>query len=93
MQRLQVLLSAASVASQTGGDGKGKQRVLLRSACRPALNLFPCAELVSSEGEWWLYAVDVERMRERLALPVGSCELSLSVNYPGNAPLDDTMDQ
>jgi len=81
VQRLQLLLAAASVASQTGDEW---MHVLVRSECRPALNLFPCEELRKREGPWWLYRVDIVKMRRRLALPVGSCELSLSTHWPGN---------
>lgn len=83
VQRLQLLLAAASVAAQSSGDEK-LMHVLIESPCRPALNLFPCEELVKKDGHWRLFRVNVARMRERLELPVGSCELSLSTHWPGN---------
>ncbi len=84
VRRLQLLLAAASVASKTSGDAR-TTHILVRSECRPALNLFPCKELVKREGSWWLYRVNVAAMKTRLALPVGSCELSLSTHWPGKA--------
>jgi hypothetical protein len=81
VHRLQALLSAASVASQTGDED---MNVLIVSECRPALNVFPCGELLEHEENMWLYRVNLANMRSRLALPVGSCELALSVEHPGN---------
>lgn len=79
VSRLQVLLSAASVASQQ--LGKESMHVLIISECRPLLNLFPCKELLRHQGNAWLYLVNLANMRSRLALPVGSCELSWSVHH------------
>nr|XP_024370263.1 putative UDP-glucuronate:xylan alpha-glucuronosyltransferase 3 [Physcomitrium patens] len=79
VQRLQLFLSAASIASQTGDEAMD---VLIISECRPPLNIFPCGELLEHEGKMWLYHVNLVNMRSRLVLPVGSCELSLSINYP-----------
>ena len=80
--RLQLLLSAASVATQTGNEA---MHVLIISECRPPLNIYPCGELLEHRENLWLYRVNLANMRSRLALPVGSCELSLSINWPGKA--------
>jgi hypothetical protein len=41
------------------------------------MDLFRCDEAVGREGDWWMYRVDVERLEEKLRLPVGSCNLAL----------------
>ncbi|KAG5245027.1 UDP-glucuronate:xylan alpha-glucuronosyltransferase [Salix suchowensis] len=51
--------------------------------------LFTCKELVVREGNVWLYKPDVNVLRDKLQLPVGSCELSLPLQdrervYSGN---------
>ncbi|PAN51215.1 hypothetical protein PAHAL_9G578900 [Panicum hallii] len=76
--RLQVHLAAAQMAARKGRrDGGGAVRVVLRSECEPMMDLFRCDEAVGREGDWWMYRVDVERLEEKLRLPVGSCNLAL----------------
>ncbi|WOL02791.1 hypothetical protein Cni_G11510 [Canna indica] len=76
--RLQVHLVAAHVAARRGRrDGRGAVKVLLRSACRPMMELFRCDDVVAREGEWWMYEVEAWRLEEKVALPVGSCNLAL----------------
>uniref|UniRef100_A0A0A9E7N7 Uncharacterized protein n=1 Tax=Arundo donax TaxID=35708 RepID=A0A0A9E7N7_ARUDO len=77
--RLQVHLVAAHMAARKGrrvGED-GRVRVVLRSECEPMMDLFRCDEAVGREGEWWMYKVDVQRLEEKLRLPVGSCNLAL----------------
>ncbi|CAN6296256.1 unnamed protein product [Urochloa humidicola] len=77
--RLQVHLAAARVAARRGRrDAAGAVRVVLRSECgEPMMDLFRCEEEVGREGDWWMYRVDVERLEEKLRLPVGSCNLAM----------------
>ncbi|KAI5422820.1 UDP-glucuronate:xylan alpha-glucuronosyltransferase 1 [Lathyrus oleraceus] len=51
-------------------------------------HLFACKELVGREGNVWLYRPN---SREKVRLPVGSCELALPMRgrelaHNGNAP-------
>jgi len=76
--RLQVHLVAAQVAARKGRrDGSGAVRVVLRSQCEPMMDLFRCDEAVGREGGWYMYRVDVQRLEEKLRLPVGSCNLAM----------------
>ncbi|KAL5218910.1 hypothetical protein ABZP36_019594 [Zizania latifolia] len=78
--RLQVHLVAAHMAARKGrraGGADGRVRVVLRSECEPMMDLFRCDDVVGRDGEWWMYRVDVERLEEKLRLPVGSCNLAL----------------
>uniref|UniRef100_A0A803KX48 Hexosyltransferase n=1 Tax=Chenopodium quinoa TaxID=63459 RepID=A0A803KX48_CHEQI len=48
-----------------------------------------CKELVKHEGNAWLYKPNLNKLREKLQLPVGSCELALplkdkEMSYRGN---------
>uniref|UniRef100_J3LKQ1 Hexosyltransferase n=1 Tax=Oryza brachyantha TaxID=4533 RepID=J3LKQ1_ORYBR len=83
--RLQVHLVAAHMAARRGRrhGGGGRVRVVLRSECEPMMDLFRCDEAVGRDGEWWMYMVDVERLDEKLRLPVGSCNLALPLWGPG----------
>ncbi|KAJ8763236.1 hypothetical protein K2173_026137 [Erythroxylum novogranatense] len=78
--RLQVHLIAAKLAVEKGKrDGKLRTKVLLRSKCRPMMELFRCDDLVRREGEWWLFEPEVARLEHKISLPVGSCKLSLPI--------------
>ncbi|XP_031499217.2 UDP-glucuronate:xylan alpha-glucuronosyltransferase 2-like [Nymphaea colorata] len=71
--RLQVHLVVAKLASYSP---QGVLVVLL-SACRPMVELFRCEDLVNRWGDAWVFRPDVQKLREKLALPVGSCRLVL----------------
>lgn len=70
--RLQVQLAAGVVASSTE-----TAHVLVLSTCRPLPNLFTCGELLAERPNAWLFKVDLVKLRKKLALPVGSCELAV----------------
>lgn len=57
--------------------------VLLITECFPTPNLFTCKELIVREGNVWLYRPNLNKLREKLHLPVGSCELSVPLNAKG----------
>lgn len=79
--RLHLQLTAAQLAV----SNKGHQPVhlLFVTKCFPIPNLFPCKELVLREGNMWLYKPNLDILREKLQLPVGSCELSLPLKPKG----------
>ncbi|RRT39043.1 hypothetical protein B296_00049971 [Ensete ventricosum] len=78
LSRLQVHLVAAAAAARRGSrDPRGAVKVVLLSACRPMMELFRCDDLVAREGEWWMYEAEAWRLEEKLALPIGSCNLAL----------------
>ncbi|EOX92483.1 hypothetical protein SCA6_013559 [Theobroma cacao] len=86
--RLHLQLAAASLA--TSSKGFYPVHVLFVSKCFPIPNMFSCKELVAREKNVWLYKPDLNVLREKLQLPVGSCELALPMGvkeplYSGNA--------
>ncbi|GMN32957.1 hypothetical protein TIFTF001_003879 [Ficus carica] len=80
--RLHLQLAAAGLA----GSSKGYNPVhlLFVTKCFPIPNLFTCKELVAREGNAWLYKPNLNVLREKVQLPVGSCELSLPLSGKGN---------
>ena len=72
--RLQVQLAAAHVASSTRAT-----HVLLLDSCQPLPNLFTCDSLVMKQENAWLFEVDHAKIRKRLTLPIGSCELAVTM--------------
>ncbi|KAL9660509.1 hypothetical protein QQ045_025324 [Rhodiola kirilowii] len=78
VSRLQVNLIAAKVAAERGKrDRKGKVKVVFLSRCRPMLELFRCDDMVSREMDWWFYQPKGTMLEEKMALPVGSCQLAM----------------
>ncbi|XP_073147677.1 UDP-glucuronate:xylan alpha-glucuronosyltransferase 2 isoform X2 [Henckelia pumila] len=88
--RLQVHLLTANLAVKRGTwDRNGKMDVVFLSECRPMIELFRCDDLVRMEGEWWHYSVEMERLQQKVALPVGSCNLALPLWGKG---MDQVLD-
>ncbi|KAK4481506.1 hypothetical protein RD792_012406, partial [Penstemon davidsonii] len=76
--RLQVHLMAANLAVKRGRrDWNGKIKVVFLSKCMPMVELFRCDDLVKREGEWWYYMPEIERLEQKVSLPIGSCNLAL----------------
>ncbi|KAL6207802.1 hypothetical protein ACLB2K_018755 [Fragaria x ananassa] len=76
--RLQVHLIAANLAVKRGvKDRNLKTKVVFWSKCMPMLEIFRCSDLVKQEGDWWLYEADMAKLKQKVSLPVGSCNLAL----------------
>lgn len=73
--RLHLQVAAAGLA----GAFKGSYPVhlLFVSRCFPIPNMFTCKDLVAHQGDVWLYRPQLNPLRAKLQLPIGSCELAL----------------
>lgn len=80
--RFHLQLEAARLASVA--KGAHPVHVLLLTECFPTPNLFRCKDLVVREGNAWLYKPNLHILREKLHLPVGSCELSVPLKAKEN---------
>ncbi|RAL45708.1 hypothetical protein DM860_009572 [Cuscuta australis] len=76
--RLHLQIAAAGFAATA--KGYHEVHVLLVTECFPTPNLFTCKDLVVHEGNIWLYKPNLNSLREKLQLPVGSCELAVPLN-------------
>ncbi|KAL3834977.1 hypothetical protein ACJIZ3_009713 [Penstemon smallii] len=83
--RLHLQLSAAGLAASCKGNYP--VHLLFVSKCFLVPNLFTCKDLVVREGNTWLYKPNLNALREKLGLPIGSCELALPL---GNIETDYT---
>ncbi|GAB2279108.1 UDP-glucuronate:xylan alpha-glucuronosyltransferase 1 [Dionaea muscipula] len=79
--RLHLQLAAAGLAASLKGNYA--VHLLFISDCFPIPNLFTCKELVAREGSAWLYRPNLNMLREKLRLPIGSCELALPLKPKG----------
>ncbi|EXC26584.1 hypothetical protein L484_003529 [Morus notabilis] len=73
--RLHLQLEAARIVANT--EENRAVRVLLLTECLPIPNLFTCKDLVVREGNVWLYEPELSRLKDKLQLPIGSCELAV----------------
>lgn len=73
--RFHLQLEAARLAATV--KGYHPVHLLLITDCFPTPNLFTCKDLVIREGYVWLYKPNLNTLREKLRLPVGSCELAV----------------
>nr|KYP65249.1 Glycogenin-1 [Cajanus cajan] len=80
--RLHLQIEAARLAASS----KGYQpvHVLLVTDCFPIPNLFTCKELIQRDGSAWLYEPNLNTLREKLQLPIGSCELAVPLKAKEN---------
>ncbi|XP_074263695.1 putative UDP-glucuronate:xylan alpha-glucuronosyltransferase 3 [Silene latifolia] len=76
--RLHLQLAAARLVASM--KGSYDVHLLLVTECFPVPNLFRCKELVARSGNAWLYKPNLNTIREKVQLPVGSCELALPLN-------------
>lgn len=80
--RLHLQLAAAYVAASANAF-KTTLHLLFISERFPVPNLFPCKELVARYKNVWLFKPDLNVLRHKLRLPVGSCELALPLRDTG----------
>ncbi|XP_010062155.2 putative UDP-glucuronate:xylan alpha-glucuronosyltransferase 3 isoform X2 [Eucalyptus grandis] len=80
--RLHLQLAAARLAASA--KGYHPVRVLFVTECFPIPNLFTCKELITRKGNVWLYEPDLNKLREKARLPVGSCELAVPLKAKGH---------
>lgn len=62
-------------------------RVLFLTECFPLPNLFTCKELLIHHGDAWLYEPNPSKLREKVQLPLGSCELSVPLKAKGKVQI------
>lgn len=80
--RLHLQIAAAKLAASH--KGSYPVYLLFLTTCFPIPNLFHCKDLVAREGNAWLYNPDLSELREKLCLPIGSCELALPLGGIGS---------
>ena len=76
VQRLQVSLATASLIVENQAKGENDVYAVFIGKCEPMLEIFRCDDLVWHEGEYWVYKPNVERLRELISMPVGTCALA-----------------
>ncbi|XP_054796120.1 putative UDP-glucuronate:xylan alpha-glucuronosyltransferase 4 [Prosopis cineraria] len=79
VSRLQVNLVVANLTVESGWLNVDSHRtvyVVFVGRCSPMIEIFRCDDLVTHEGEYWVYKPQLSRLRKLTLMPVGSCQIA-----------------
>ncbi|KAG2260084.1 hypothetical protein Bca52824_079378 [Brassica carinata] len=78
--RLQVNLAAAKLVVESGWRNVDRAvYVVFIGSCGPMQEIFRCDERVRRVGEYWVYRPNLEKLKQKLDMPVGSCQIATPV--------------
>ncbi|XP_068657843.1 putative UDP-glucuronate:xylan alpha-glucuronosyltransferase 5 [Aristolochia californica] len=86
--RLQANLVAASLVVRSGRRVNGSVVAVFVGSSAPMLEIFRCEDLVRRVEDLRVYRPDLRRLEQKLALPLGSCQLSLPLIKHGQGRID-----
>ncbi|KAJ1417111.1 Nucleotide-diphospho-sugar transferase [Sesbania bispinosa] len=87
--RLQVNLVVANLVVESGwltkmeSDDHRKVYVVFIGSCGPMVEIFRCDDLLMQQGEYWVYRPDLKRLKQKILMPVGSCQIATSYAQKG----------
>ncbi|KAM7473611.1 hypothetical protein LguiB_020854 [Lonicera macranthoides] len=85
--RLQVNLVVANLVVRNGyKESEEVDRtvyVVFVGSCGPMLEIFRCDDMIWDGGDQWIYKPDLRRLKEMVAMPVGTCQLAPPLPQPG----------
>ncbi|OVA05487.1 Glycosyl transferase [Macleaya cordata] len=75
--RLQVNLVVANLVARRSTDENDRPvYVVFMGYCGPMLEIFRCDDLVKREGQFWIYKPDLRRLKQKVQMPIGTCQLA-----------------
>lgn len=77
--RLQVNLVVANLAVESGRVKPGSDRtvyVVFVGSCGPMIEIFRCDDMVMHVEDYWVYKPELRRLKHKVIMPVGSCQIS-----------------
>lgn len=86
--RLQVNMVVAKTVVESGWVSgfdlpMNKVYVVFIGQCGPMLELFRCDDLVMQHGEYWIYKPDITKLKQKLLMPVGTCQIATPYSQTG----------
>ncbi|KAI8028403.1 putative UDP-glucuronate:xylan alpha-glucuronosyltransferase 4 [Camellia lanceoleosa] len=83
--RLQVNLMVANLLVRSGWENNQDRTVyaVFIGSCGPMWEIFRCDDLLWNEGEYWVYKPDLRRLKQKVIMPLGSCQLAPPYAEPG----------
>ncbi|CAK8544670.1 unnamed protein product [Lathyrus sativus] len=79
--RLQVNLVVANLAVEARWLEKlesdhENMYVVFVGSCSPMIEIFRCDDLLIHQSDYWIYRPDLNRLKQKTLMPVGSCQIS-----------------
>ncbi|CAN4111144.1 unnamed protein product [Withania somnifera] len=77
--RLQVNLVVANLLARTRSGGWNKNLpayAVFISDCEPMWEIFRCEDMLLHEENLWVYKPELKRLKRKILMPVGSCQLA-----------------
>ncbi|KAL8170883.1 hypothetical protein V2J09_022687 [Rumex salicifolius] len=75
--RLQANLVAAKLAAGSRDEGPGQPvYVVFLGGCEPMWEIFRCDDLIWKKGEAMVYRPNVAKLKHKVMMPVGTCDLA-----------------
>ena len=84
--RLQVNLVVANLVVRSGWISPDVDRtvyVVFIGSCGPMVEIFRCDDLVMHHGDYWVYKPELRRLKQKVLMPFGSCQLAHSFAETG----------
>lgn len=90
--RLQVNMVVAKIAVESGWVSGfdlpiKKVYVVFVGQCRPMLELFRCDDLIMQHGKYLVYKPDITKLKQKLLMPVGACQIATPYSQTGQISL------
>ncbi|XP_002512375.2 putative UDP-glucuronate:xylan alpha-glucuronosyltransferase 5 [Ricinus communis] len=79
IRRMQVNLVVANLVVANGWVKPDIDRtvyVVFMGSCGPMQEIFRCEDLLSHIGDYWVYKPDLKKLKQKLLMPVGSCQIA-----------------
>ncbi|GMP40335.1 hypothetical protein CsSME_00010817 [Camellia sinensis var. sinensis] len=83
--RLQVNLMVANLLVRSGWENNQDRTVyaVFIGSCGPMWEIFRCDDMLWNEGEYRVYKPDLRRLKQKVIMPIGSCQLAPPYAEPG----------
>lgn len=85
--RLQVNLVVANLLVRNGWENRStyyEMHVVFIGSCEPMLEIFRCDDLLWHERHAWVYKPDLQRLKQKVVMPVGTCQLAHPFDEQGD---------
>ncbi|KAJ4719485.1 Hexosyltransferase [Melia azedarach] len=84
--RLQVNLVVANLAVESGWvkpDVDRRVFVVMIGSCGAMIEIFRCDDVVEQVGNYWVYKPELRRLKHKVLMPVGSCQIASAYAQTG----------
>ncbi|KAL2468546.1 putative UDP-glucuronate:xylan alpha-glucuronosyltransferase 4 [Forsythia ovata] len=80
--RLQVNLVVANLLVRSMRKNNGPVFAVFTGACTPMWEIFKCDDVLWHKGNYWVYKLELTRLKQKVLMPVGTCQLATPILEP-----------